>query len=237
MREEAGHDEHDDADDQHRDGVSRTSLPLFEDYAPDIGEDHVERHEDAEREGHQRRGVGQEALAERESEELAVPERSGEEAEEQVVGEHAGLAVVAPGMVLLILIEAVDGIGDEAAEGHEEGGRKCLEDVGRKVAEVDAAAEFESDVETSAHESREQRDCDALGEIEVLDGGFLLLLAQRRCLHRAGDTYDGDADEGDDHAEDHREGELRQGIVLGEEDVEQDGTHDGAESGAGAEGD
>ena len=46
-----------------------------------------------------------------------------------------------------------------------------------------------------------------------------------------------DAHERHHHAENHAEGEARQGVHLGEEDVEQHGGHDGAQPGTGTKGD
>ena len=47
--QEAGYDEYHDAADQYGNGLLRTALPLLEYDAPDIGEHHVECHQDAER--------------------------------------------------------------------------------------------------------------------------------------------------------------------------------------------
>ena len=47
--EEAGYDEYHDAADQYGNCLLGTTFPLFEYDAPDIGEHHVECHEDAER--------------------------------------------------------------------------------------------------------------------------------------------------------------------------------------------
>ena len=236
LGQEAGDDEHHDADDEHGDGLLRAALPLLEDDAPDVGEHDVERHEDAERQRVHRATGLEERTAQRESEELAVPQGAGQQAEQQVVAPDGGLGVVAPRAVLLVLIETVDGIGDKSAERDEEGGRQGAEHRVGQVAEVDALAELQSDVEAAAHEACEQGDGQSLGEVEVLHGSLLLLLGERRGLHRACCSDDGDADECDHHAEDDGEGERLQCVELREEDVEQHGAENRAETSTGAEG-
>ena len=115
MRQEAGDDEHHDADNEHGDGLLRAAFPLLKDNTPNVGEYDVERHEDAERECVHRAASLEERTAQRQSEELTVPQGTSQQTEQQVVAPDRGLRIVAPCLVLLILIEAVDGVGDKAA--------------------------------------------------------------------------------------------------------------------------
>lgn len=56
-------DEYYDASNEHHNGAAIAALPFFQDDAPNIGENHVERHQDAERKGEERWRGRQEALA------------------------------------------------------------------------------------------------------------------------------------------------------------------------------
>ena len=68
--QETADDEDDDAANEHGNGLLRASLPLLEDDAPDVGEHHVQGHEDAERQGVHRAAGLEERAAQRQSEEL-----------------------------------------------------------------------------------------------------------------------------------------------------------------------
>lgn len=114
------------AHDENRPGGFTHSFPLFEEDAPDIAEDHVERHEDAPGEDHDDTFLREEAFSHREAEELGVPEDSGETTEEEVICKNLPFdgMVIAEGFVFEILEEAVGGIGKETPEGdHECGGQ------------------------------------------------------------------------------------------------------------------
>ena len=235
--QEAGDNQDDDANHQGHDGLLRTTLPFLQNDAPYVGEHHVECHQDAEGECHEGGGLCEESLAQRETEELAVPQGSGQGAEHEVVAPNFLFSVVAPSVVLAVLVEAVDGVGDETAKGYEEGGGEGLVHVGGQCAEVDVTSEGEAYVEASAHESGQQGDGQTLWEVEVLHRRLFLLLGKGGGFHRAGHADDGDAHECYHHAENHAEGERREGVHLREEYVEEHGTHDGAQSGASAEGD
>ena len=119
LRKEAGDEEHEDAcnEDGYRGAVA--PLPFLKDDAPHIAEDHVQSHEYAERERGEHWRGSEEALAQGKPEELTVPQCAGEEAEEEVVGPYPALAIVAPGVVVLVLPQTVNGVGHEAAEGNE----------------------------------------------------------------------------------------------------------------------
>ena len=56
-------------------------------------------------------------------------------------------------MILLILIEAIYGICHKTAEGNKQSRREGLIDIGGKIAEVDAAAKLEADVEATKSSS------------------------------------------------------------------------------------
>ena len=53
---------------------------------------------------------------------MTVPQYTGEGAEKQVISPDITLGIVAPSVVLLILLEAIEGIGDETSNGHEQNG-------------------------------------------------------------------------------------------------------------------
>ena len=120
--QEAWDNQDDDANDEYCDGFRWTSLPFFQDDAPNIGEYHVECHQDAEGERQEGRRLSEESLAEWQTEELAVPQGSCQGAEHEVVAPYLRLLLIAPSMILAILVETVDGIGDETAQCHQEGG-------------------------------------------------------------------------------------------------------------------
>ena len=103
------------------------SLPLLENDSPDIGESHIQGHQYAPAESKEDRRVLEEALSKAESEELAVPEKTCKSAENEVVAPEIAFLVVIPGLVLAVLIEAIDGIREETAESYHECGRKSLE--------------------------------------------------------------------------------------------------------------
>ena len=116
-------------------------------------------------------------MAEAQTEKLRVPQHAGQGTEEQVVGPERGFAVVVPCLVARVLGEAVDGIGQESSESYQQRARQRLEHVG-SVGEVETAAELEAYVEAGAHNTSQQCDSDAFGEVEILDGGSLLLLGE-----------------------------------------------------------
>ena len=226
-----------DAEDQHREATEKhiyrllvATLPLLEDDAPDIGEYHIEAHQDAPAEGQQDRGCGEESLAEAEAEELAVPEKAGEGAEDDVVPPERALGVVAESLVLAVLVEAVAGVGEESSEGYEHRGRKSLEQRCRAI-EAEIFTETQSDVEAGAHQAADHGDHYALAEVEVLDGLLPLLFRKRSGFHRTGDAYDGDAYDGDYHSDNHSHREA--GRLAGE-DRSEDPSEAGAESEADA---
>ena len=229
LRQEGAEDKHREATDKNQDGLAAATLPLLEDDSPDIGEGHVESHEYAPAEGDEHGEVGQEALSEAEPEELAVPEQAGEGAEHDVVAPERTLPVVGEGLVLRILVETVDRVGDETSYGHEEGGGQSREDL-PGLGPAQRGAEVESDVEACAHEAAEQGDDHALAEVEVLDGLLLLLLGQRGGFHAAGDADDRDSDESHHDADPYGSG---QSVSLAREQR----AEDRAETRAGAEGD
>ena len=174
--QETADDEDDDAANEHGNGLLRATLPLLEDDAPDVGEHDVEGHEDAEGQRGQRSTAGEEALAQGQSEELRVPKGTGQQAEHEVVGPDAAFLVVAPGAVNLVLIEAIEHIGDESAEGDEQrGGERAEHRVGQ-FAEVNVLAKLQAHVEAAAHKACQQGNGQSLGEVEVLHRRLLLLL-------------------------------------------------------------
>ena len=146
------------------------------------------------------------------------------------------LEVIAPSMVALILEETVNGIGDETAQRDEHGGGEGAEHGVGEIAEMDIFTELETDIETATHETGEQGNGEATGEVEVLHGFALLLLGERLGLEKTGITDDADAQESDGHAKEHGKRERGEGIELGEEHIEQHGAEDGAQTGTGAEG-
>ena len=78
-------------------------------------------------------------------------------------------------MILGVLIETVDGIGNETTHGNEEGSRQGLEHIRGEGAEVDIIAEGETHIEASAHETSQQGDGKTLREVEILYRCLLLL--------------------------------------------------------------
>lgn len=129
--------------------------------------------------------IGQESLAKAKTEELAVPQQSGKGAENDVVKIKACLRIVAPCAVLAVLVETVYRIGDKAAQRNEERcGQRAEHRVGG-VAEVEMLAKAETYAEACAHKSSKQRNDDALGEVEVLNGLLLFFVTERLRLHVA----------------------------------------------------
>ena len=176
--QETGDNQDDDANHQGHDGLLRTAFPFLQDDAPNIGEHHVECHQDAEGERHKGREFGEEALAQRQSEELAIPQGTSQSTEHKVVTPNFLLLVVAPSMVLAVLIETVDGIGDETTESYEEGGRQCLVHIGCQCAEVDVGSEGKAYVEATAHEASQEGDGKSLRKVEVLDCCLLFFFGE-----------------------------------------------------------
>ena len=79
----------------------------------------------------------------------------------------------------MVLIEAVDGVGNETAQRYKQCCRQsAIHRVG-KFAEVDVLTKLKTNVEASAHETGEKGDGKSLGEIEVLNGCLLLLFRER----------------------------------------------------------
>ena len=54
LGQETGDNQNDDAHHEHPDGLGAAALPLFQDDTPYIREHHIQGHEDAEGEGHER---------------------------------------------------------------------------------------------------------------------------------------------------------------------------------------
>ena len=98
---------------EHRRRTAVDAAPLVQQDAPQIAEQHVERHEDAPREGQHQRRLCEEALAHAQPEELRVPQHAGQRAEEHVVDPHARRyrEVVAARAVFHVAEDAVGGIG------------------------------------------------------------------------------------------------------------------------------
>ena len=204
------------------------SLPLLENDSPDIGESHIQGHQYAPAESKEDRRVLEEALSKAESEELAVPEKTCKSAENEVVGPEIAFLVVIPGLVLAVLIEAIDGIREETAESYHECGRKSLEYC-RSGIPGEGFAHTETDVEACAHEAGQKGDKDTLAEVEILDGSFLGLFVGLIALHHAGKADDGNTKKGDHHSHDDRSGEI---TCFSSKQRSQYGT----ETGAGAKG-
>lgn len=175
-------------------------------------------------------------MSEGEAKELAVPQSTSQEAEEEVVCPHIRLGIVAPRLILGVLVEAEDGIRAETTQRDEENSGKRAEHGVGQLAEVQATTEGQAHVEAAAHETCQQSYTDTLGEVKFLNGSTLFLFAQRGALHAACHANDGDAQKGDSHSQHDAEGQRSKGIGLGEEDVEKDGAHDGAQTGTRAKG-
>ncbi len=86
---------------KYRIGLTGNAFPLLEDDAPDIAEHHIQDHQDAPAEGDEDGVIREEAFAEGQAEELAVPEEACKAAKHQVVAPKGLLAVVSPGLFLL----------------------------------------------------------------------------------------------------------------------------------------
>ena len=140
-------------------------------------------------------------------------------------------------MVVLILPQAIDGVGHEATKCDKQCGGQRAVHGRRQFTEVDVLAELQSYVETTAHETGEQCDGDALREVEVLDGFALLLFRECCCLAFPGPSNDGNAEKSDGDTDEHRGSQLVEGVLFGEESVDEYRSHDGAQSGTGAQGD
>ena len=140
-------------------------------------------------------------------------------------------------MVLGVLIETVDGVGDETAQGNQEGGWQGFVHIRSETAEMDVVAEGKTHIEASAHETSQQGDGKTLREVEVLHCRLLLFFWERSRLHATCHTDDGNTEKSDYHTENYAEGEWWEGVHLWEEDVEQYWTHDGAETCTGSQGD
>ena len=110
-------------------------------------------------------------------------------------------------MILGVLIETVDGVGDETTHGYEEGGRQGLEHIRSEGAEVDILSEGKTYIEASAHKTSQQGDSETFREVEVLHCRLLLFFRERGSLHASSHTDDGDTDKSDYHTENYAEGE------------------------------
>ena len=77
-------------------------------------------------------------------------------------------------MILGVLIETVDGVGDETAQGNQEGGWQSFVHIWCECTEMDVGTEGKANVETSAHETSQQGDGKTLREVEVLYCRLLL---------------------------------------------------------------
>ena len=168
---------------------------------------------------------------------MAVPQRSCQSAEEEVVCPQLTLLVVAKALVLCVLIEAVDCVCNKTSQGYEQSSRQALEHRVCEVAKVDILAKLQAYVETAAHHTCQQSDSQALREVEVLNRSLLLLLRQRLSLHHACNADNSDTNEGHHHAGNNSESERRELIQLREEDIEQHRTQHGTTSCASAESD
>ena len=119
LRQECTYNQNYDSGHQDRYGLTGNAFPLLEDDAPDIAEHYVQAHEDAPAEGEEDGIIRKEALAKGQAEELAVPQKTCKAAEHKVITPEGLLTVVPPGFVLAVLIQAIAGVGNEAAEGHQ----------------------------------------------------------------------------------------------------------------------
>lgn len=226
--------QHDQTDDQYGDGFSVTAFPLLEDDSPDVAEYDVESHQDTERQGHERLGRGEESLTDRKSEKLAVPQSTGQEAEQCIVGPNIGLFVVAPCVVLLILIEAVDGIGNKTTQRDEERSGKGLENFGR-IGEGDAFTELQTTLKQPLMKPANRAIVIPFGKLKSLTAAFfssseseadfiepaIPIMAIPISVITTPAITDAR--------------KLREGVQFGEEDVEQHRSQDGSQTGACAE--
>lgn len=94
IRKEDTEDEYCKTAKEHKDGLLGNTLPFLEDDTPDIGECNVESHKYAPAEGDEYGEGCEEALAEAQTEELAVPEKSGKSTEDKVVAPYTLLCIV-----------------------------------------------------------------------------------------------------------------------------------------------
>ena len=138
------------------------------------------------------------------------------------------MPIVSEGLVLIVLVQAVAGIGKEASESNQHSGRQRLEN-GLGAFQVKTLAKAEADIEAGAHKAGEKGHEDALSEVEVLHGLLFLLLRECCALHRAGYSDDGNAHQGDHYADDDGAGQVCR--MAGEHR-----TQNGAEGRAGAQG-
>ena len=195
-------------------GVDRRTAvdaaPLVQQDAPQIAEQHVERHEDAPREGQHQRRLCEEALAHAQPEELRVPQHAGQRAEEHVVDPHARRyrEVVAARAVFHVAEDAVGGIGRETAERHEQNHRiqrEKLLHAGCDGRRLNGRAAFEAQTETGAHRTGQQRHQQPLGQREILHRRTALLVAEQTRTQRTGIADHGDARQRDADAQQQRQ--------------------------------
>ena len=154
---------------EHRDRLCAAALPLFEGDAPEVGEEHVERHQDAPREGQQNGRAGEKAPSHFESEELRVPQSAGQRTEEQVHGQPTAFHrhVFTARTVLAVLAQAVGRIGQESAEGNQQDhGQSGDERIGARGLHsgADRRSGVESQREAGAHHARQQGDQQTFGQ-------------------------------------------------------------------------
>ena len=140
-------------------------------------------------------------------------------------------------MVVLILPQAIDGVGHEATKCDKQCGGQRAVHGRRQFTEVDVLAELQSYVETTAHETGEQCDGDALREVEVLDGFALLFFRESSRLALSGPSDDGNAEKGNSDTDEYRGGQLAESVLFGKERVDEYRSHDRAQPRTGTQGD
>ena len=136
-------------------------------------------------------------------------------------------------MILHVLLNAIGGIGQKAAESYEQNDRQTGEKRFHAVGEgrlLDRGSRIEAQREASAHHAGQQRYEQTLGQREILDCGLFLLFGHVLRTQRAGIADHGDTCQRDAHA-------YEQDQPLAPEQVRpgEDGRQQRAEAGTGTQ--
>lgn len=207
---------------QHRDRPHTAPLPFFEGNPPEIGKQYIERHEDTPRKRQQDGRARKETPSHFKPEKLRIPQHTGQCAEEQVHGKLTAFhgKIFTARMVLQVLAQAVNRVGEEATECHEQNHRQSgIEDIGSCGLHgcTNRRTGIKPQREAGAHDAGQQGHQQTFRQGEVADGGPLLLLAHIACAQRPRITDHGDAGQRDAYTRQQQQSVTVEQIRPGEQ--------------------